>query len=178
MNENQLPMTLRKLRLDDGAAFEDAYREFKSADDFEFLSHYQEGMRFHHLLQRLDELEKGINIPQGYVPSTFLFGFKGEKIVGRVMIRHELNDFLRNIGGHIGYGVVPSERRKGYATQILLQSLPFARSIGLEQVLVTCDETNIASRKVIERAGGVFERKFSQGKGLPDKLLYWIRTES
>ena len=66
------------------------------------------------------------------------------------MIRHELNEFLLKIGGHIGYGVVPEKRRKGYATSMLQKSLSYAKNIPLDKVLITCDEDNFGSIKVIE----------------------------
>ena len=74
-------------------------------------------------------------------------------------IRHELNDYLRLFGGHIGYGIVPSERRHGYAKIPLALALPIARSIGIKKVLITCNDTNAGSAKTIESAGGVLENK-------------------
>jgi predicted acetyltransferase len=91
------------------------------------------------------------------VPATFLVAVIGDQIVGRVSIRHELNDFLLNFGGHIGYGVRPAYRRRGYASEILRQALIITRAEGVDRVLVTCDEDNVASAKVIERHGGVLE---------------------
>ena len=70
-------------------------------------------------LEVLEERERGINLPPGHVPSTFLFAFKGERIIGRVSIRHRLNDLLLRVGGHIGYVIVPEFRRQGYATASL-----------------------------------------------------------
>ena len=168
--------TLRSLQVEDESAFCRAYKEFKASDDFDFVSHYKEGMDFKQLIRLLEDQENGRNLPEGHVPSTFLFGFVGSKLVGRVMILHQLNDFLRKIGGHIGYGVVPSERKKGLATKMLQESLVVAKSLGLQTVLVTCDEDNLPSRKIIEKAGGVFEGFSDQGIHLPRKRLYWITT--
>ncbi len=170
----EIPLIIRKLTPEDEKAFYAAYREFLASNDFEFVSHYKEGMAFNELIQNLEEQEAGRNLPDGFVPSTFLFGFVGKKLVGRVQIRHKLNDFLRRIAGHIGYGVVPSERGKGFAKQMLRESLTVAKSLGLDKVLVTCDENNLPSKKVIEDAGGVFEKLSSQGEALPQKRLYWI----
>lgn len=165
---------LRRLKAEDEEAFCIAYQEFKSSADFDFVSHFEEGMPFPELIKRLDDQERGRNLPEGYVPSTFLFAFVGEKLVGRVSIRHKLNDFLRRTGGHIGYGVVPSERRKGFASRMLRESLVVAEALGLEKVLVTCDDTNLPSKKIINNAGGVFEKLSKQRNGLPGKCLYWI----
>jgi predicted acetyltransferase len=81
----------------------------------------------------------------------------GADLVGRVSIRHELNAFLTEIGGHIGFGVRPAHRRRGYAGEILGQTLVIARALGVDAALVTCDEDNVVSARVIEGAGGVFE---------------------
>ncbi|QIQ04842.1 GNAT family N-acetyltransferase [Streptomyces liangshanensis] len=109
---------------------------------------------------------------EGWVPSTTLWYVEGDTFLGRLAIRHRLNPFLRELGGHIGYAVRPTARRRGYATAMLAGSLPVARRIGIDPVLVTCDTTNTASRKVIEAVGGVLE---DQRGG---KLRFWIRTGS
>jgi predicted acetyltransferase len=116
--------------------------------------------------ERFEETPRG----EGWVPNTNLWYVEGDTFLGRLSIRHRLNPFLRELGGHIGYSVRPSARRRGHATAMLMESLPFARAIGLESVLVTCDATNVGSRKVIEAAGGEFEDRRRQ------KLRYWIRT--
>src|SRR5713226_3487864 len=80
-----------------------------------------------------------------FVPSTHLWAVAEDEFVGRISIRHELNDALRVEGGHIGYDTVPSFRGRGVATEMLRQALPVARALGLSSVLVTCDDTNAAS---------------------------------
>jgi predicted acetyltransferase len=82
--------------------------------------------------------------------------------------------FLAQWGGHIGYVVRPAFRRHGYATQMLRQSLPIARTVGLKRVLVTCDDTNIGSARVIERCGGILQNKLPGPDGQPPKRRYWI----
>jgi predicted acetyltransferase len=108
--------------------------------------------------------------PDGYVPSTTLWWVDGEDYLGRIAIRHRLTAQLCEVGGHIGYGVRPSARRRGYATAMLRAALPVARALGIESALVTCDVDNVASRKVIERNGGVLEDR----RG--DKLRFWVPT--
>ncbi|WP_309570279.1 GNAT family N-acetyltransferase [Deinococcus sp.] len=98
--------------------------------------------------------------PQGFVNSEALWLVEGNAYLGRVSIRHTLNQRLREFGGHIGYEIRPSERRKGYATLALRLALERARSLGLERVLVTCDVDNLGSRRVIEANGGELEGEF------------------
>ena len=95
--------------------------------------------------------------PDGHVPSTTLWWIDGEAYLGRVAIRHRLTPHLHEVGGHIGYDVRPSARRRGHATAMLRAALPVARLLDIESALITCDVDNIASRRVIEANGGVFE---------------------
>jgi predicted acetyltransferase len=110
--------------------------------------------------------------PEGHVPSTTLWWIQDDDYLGRLAIRHRLTPHLRDVGGHIGYDVRPSARRRGHATAMLRAALPVARDLGISSALVTCDATNIASRKVIEANGGVFDDQ----RG--DKLRFWIPTGS
>lgn len=96
------------------------------------------------------------------------------KIVGRVSLRHELNDFLLREGGHIGYGVVPSERRKGYAKEILRQTLELASRLGIKRVLLTCDDNNEGSSRTIEAHAGKLENKILEPGMSVAKRRYWI----
>lgn len=93
----------------------------------------------------------------GWVPCTFRWIVEGDRFLGAIALRHELNDFLLDAGGHIGYGIRPSERHRGLASWALATILPEARALGLPRVLVTCDVTNPWSARVIERNGGVLE---------------------
>lgn len=111
--------------------------------------------------------------PEGWVPATQFVCVRGDgRIVGMIDLRHRFNAFLAEIGGNIGYSVRPSERRKGYATRMLNMALEEARIIGLSRVLVTCDEGNEASRRTIERNGGVFERTAKDDDAIVRR--YWI----
>src|SRR5207237_1966010 len=117
-----------------------------------FLHYYQEGMPFVRYLEVLAECARGENLPPGHVPSTFLFAFEGSRIVGRVTLRHALHDFLLREAGNIGYVVVPEFRRRGYASAILERALQIAkRDMGLERVLLTCDDDTLGSIKTIEK---------------------------
>lgn len=112
--------------------------------------------------------------PEWVVSSTFLaMNLYQTQIIGMVDIRHSLNEFLRSYGGHIGYGVRPSERNKGYATQILRLALSYSKSINLNQIMVACYAENLPSKKVILKNGGLLQRTFTHTDG---KLVhvYWI----
>ena len=108
------------------------------------------------------------------VPKTHLWAVTEEQFVGRISIHHELNNALRVEGGHIGFDTVPSFRGRGVATEMLRQALPFARAIGLTEVLLTCDDTNAASIRVIERNEGSLRETKAPDTNRPLKRYYWI----
>lgn len=110
----------------------------------------------------------------GRVPCSTFWLVDGEDFIGRVSLRHTLNDWLLQFGGHIGYGIRPSQRRQGYGTEGLRRVLPHAKALGLTRVLVTCDADNVGSRKIIEANGGVFENEIPQGGKAAPKRRYWI----
>lgn len=93
------------------------------------------------------------------VPSTMLWLVDGPAFLGRISIRHRLTPALRRLGGHIGYEVRPSARRRGHATAMLRAALPVAAGLGISSALLTCDVGNIASRRVIAAAGGVLHEE-------------------
>jgi predicted acetyltransferase len=108
--------------------------------------------------------------PAGYVPCTELWMVVEGEYVGRISLRHELTELLLTWGGHIGYSVRPSARRRGYATRALELMLPVAADLGIDPVLVTCDTDNDGSRRTIEKNGGVYEDT-REGK-----LRFWVPT--
>ena len=98
-------------------------------------------------------------VPKGLVPSSTYLAVreKDNYIVGMIDIRHYLNDYLTEAGGHIGYGVRKTERNKGYAKQMLKLALEKCKELKIKKVLITCDEDNIASEKVILSANAKLE---------------------
>lgn len=129
------------------------------------------------LIQQLENESKGIGFKHDHVwvrNSTYWMIDEDKNILGVSNIRHELTDELRKIGGHIGYGITPSYRRKGYATLILKLSLIEARKIGIGDVLVSCHTDNIGSAKSITNNGGILEAEFEfEGRATQN---YWIRV--
>lgn len=108
--------------------------------------------------------------PAGFVPATELWWVDGDVFLGRIGVRHRLTPTLLEVGGHIGYDVRPSARRRGHATEMLRRALSVARELVIDLALVTCDVDNVGSRTVIERNGGVLE---DQRAG---KLRFWVPT--
>jgi len=105
----------------------------------------------------VDQAREDAPRPAGYVPATTLWLTDGPEYLGRIAIRHRLTDRLRRAGGHIGYDVRPSARRRGYATAMLREALPVAHGLGITTAVLTCDLDNAVSRRVIERNGGVLQ---------------------
>jgi predicted acetyltransferase len=167
-------LTLRRPREDEEEEFLRAHRA-TSPEVPSFLHYHEDGMPFRRYLDLLAEQENGVNLPPNHVASTFLFAFVGNRIVGRASIRHALNEFLHRVGGHIGYVVVPEFRRRGYATEILRQSLQIARdTCGLNRILVTCYDDNIGSIRTIEKNGGVLENVLEAPDLDKPLRRYWI----
>ncbi|PWU47810.1 GNAT family N-acetyltransferase [Micromonospora globispora] len=108
----------------------------------------------------------------GRVHCTYRWIVEDDRVLGGIALRHELNHFLLQVGGHIGYGIRPSARRRGLATWALGRMLEEARVLGLDRVLVACEAGNVASAKTIERQGGVLEDVRDTELGTVRR--YWI----
>ena len=167
-------LVLRLPRKDEDQEFLRAHRA-TTPEVPNFLHYYEEGMPLTRYLELLSAHARGDGLPPNHVPSTFLFAFVASRIVGRVAIRHELNEFLLRVGGHIGYVVVPEFRRRGNATAILRQSIQIAHDrFGIDRVLVTCDDDNVGSIRTIEKNGGVLENIITGPDLDQPKRRYWI----
>jgi predicted acetyltransferase len=118
-----------------------------------------------HLLRQRDPFAAR---PRAYVPCTELWMAEGDEYLGRISMRHELNALLLEWGGHIGYAVRPTARRRGHATTALHRMLVLCGERNIDPVLVTCDVDNEASRRTIEGAGGEYEDTRES------KLRYWV----
>jgi predicted acetyltransferase len=141
------------------------------ADGFVF-AFLKPGQSFTDYMRMVDDQRHGRNLDDGLVEATWLLADVDGVVVGRSSIRLELNASLLVEGGHIGYAVRPDHRRRGHATEILRQSLVVARAGGVTRALMTCDDDNLGSRKVIEANGGVLENVVDIG-GVPLRR-YWI----
>ncbi|MBC8075293.1 MAG: GNAT family N-acetyltransferase [Chloroflexales bacterium] len=120
------------------------------------------------------QLAEPAHVPIGHMPQSDYWLIEGERFLGRFSLRHALNEWLHTFGGHVGYEIRPSARRHGFGTTILRLGLAQARALGLRRVLVTCDSTNEASRKIIAANGGAFENAVAL-EGRPyQRLRYWI----
>ncbi|MEW9501006.1 GNAT family N-acetyltransferase [Jeotgalibacillus marinus] len=158
----------------------------------QYLAYYQEWIKsgepfipqaitkdpsdFQEMLKLFTNEEKGIGLRAGWVSSsTFLLIGEDERMIGAVHIRHKLTEDLLNSGGHIGYGIRPSERRKGFATKLLELALIEAKSLGISKVLVVCDEDNRASAKTISNNNGLQIEDFIEEDGNVIQR-FWIDT--
>jgi len=127
-------------------------------------------------INQVELLKDPATVPPHWVPCTqFIYVREDDrKIVGVIQIRHCFNEYLEKYAGHIGYSVCPSERRKGYATAMLREALPYCRTLGLDRVLISCLEENEGSRRTILANGGVYEYTVFEPKEQVRLQRYWI----
>ena len=117
----------------------------------------------------------GINLNSNFVPATTYFYIENNQIVGTINIRHCLNDLLLKSGGHIRYSVLPSQRKKGYATKIIGLALKECQNLNIDKVLLVCDKDNIGSAKSIKNNGAILENEIvKDGKTIQ---RYWIEIK-
>ena len=129
---------------------------------------------FKELVDQLLGFSEGVGVQDGFVPhTTFWLIDDHQKLLGVSNLRHHLTPSLEREGGHIGYGVRPTERGKGVATRLLEMTLKEAKKRGIERALITCDKSNLASARVIEKNGGCFDSEFQTESG---KVVnrYWV----
>ena len=175
-----MKIEMRELRPEDAPDAARVHKAMMELDDWDFLlSEYRQDEEFCDYLDRVAAWKSQETVPAGKVPSTFLVAVIDGKIAGRLSIRHELNDFLALVGGHIGYGVAPEFRGRGIATYMLKYGLEFMKDRGVAKVFISCHSENEASRRIIEKCGGEFAalvpHPFEDGALY---RTYWIPTSA
>ncbi len=170
MSEPSIPFLIEPTP-DLAEPFLEMAKEFRAAGDDRYDSALDDLAAY---FSRVQLYSKGEALPPDKVPQDEFWLFNGSRVIGRSGLRRVLTPSLENEGGHIGYDIRPAERCKGYGTLILKLTMAKARDKGFERVLVTCDDDNIGSAKIIEKNGGVLS-----GKGLSEKTgkqvrRYWI----
>jgi predicted acetyltransferase len=168
-----MPLVLRPPTIEDETALRALHEELQ-AEGFDVL--LAQGS-WPEILAQVAREASGTGLPEGRVRADFLVAEVDGVVVGRVSVRHALTPFLLREGGHVGYAVGQAHRRRGYATEILRQSVQRLAAVGVGRVLVTCDEGNVGSARTIEANGGVLEDLVDVGEGRPRKRRYWISTE-
>jgi predicted acetyltransferase len=166
------PLTLRLPVLADEAVVRQAQIELE-ADGFVFAWELAADGSWAEYLDRLNRLHDGVDLPDDVVRSTFYLAEVNGEVVGSTSIRFDLNEYLSEFGGHIGYCVRPAFRRQGHAAAMLRLQLAKAREAHIDEILLTCLESNVASAAVIESCGGVFERSTTRPDGATFRR-YWF----
>jgi predicted acetyltransferase len=168
-------LILRELSDKDEAAFMAGMKEWVGESPHWYSFAWKEGMTYPEMMQILRNEAKGVNMAPGRVQHSMLYGFVGGEIIGRLSVRHVLNDYLRKRGGHIGYAVAPRFRKKGYATEMVRQGMKFCRRLGLTEIMVTCSDTNVPSCKIIENFGGRLQDTVWDDEDNDMRRRYWIK---
>jgi len=160
-NEENLSMYLKELSIDDGIKELDYLRNLPANENGFYNPAETEDLvdeeSFRNWLNRKISESKGENLKDGYVPQTIYWVMEKDEIVGIGKLRHYLNEKLTELGGHIGLGISSNCRSKGIGTEALKLLLDKAESFGIEDVLLTNNEDNFASRRIVEKCGGVLE---------------------
>lgn len=177
-------MELREVTKQDEEKIIEMYDEYMISELIPGIDRF-EGIRDFEKLETLsfndwiDDLEKNKyeeNLPESYSPHTLYLAINdNNKIVGAIGIGWKQVPVLMTFGGLIGYSIRPSQRGKGYASEMLKLALDKFKNTNIENILITCKDFNIASKKVIERNGGIFENTYSNDDDGYTYLRYWIK---
>ena len=168
-------VVLRELTDKDEAAFFAGMAEWSEADRSWHTFAWKPEMSYSEMLERLRKERLGIELDPGRVRHSMLYGFVGDVIVGRVSVRHELNEALRRRRGHIGYAVAAKFRRRGYGDAMFTQGLQYCRSIGLREIMITCGCNNVGSVRMIEKAGARLADSIFDEVDKEEINRYWLK---
>ena len=156
-------------------SYVDAIHEYER---FNVTSYAFLDVKKHDIFERIENDRIGKNLPEGYVKATYLWMVEGDEFIGEISIRHSLTDALLRFGGNIGYGVRYSRWNQGIGTAMLSLALKYAKeTLGLDRVLITCDDTNYGSARVIEKNGGLLQDKIVNVIDGAERITrrYWIQ---
>ena len=144
----------------------------ESDDDIYYGGHSFDWVEnsFDEFLKTFKNYREGVNLKEGWVPDSHFWIIADGEYAGRIDVRHWLNDHLTEFGGHVGYEIATSMRRKGIATEALRLVLPEAKKLGIDELLITCNDDNIASIKIIENNGGVLLDKIKSERNPANKM--------
>lgn len=155
-------------------------REFKESNNKEFTAHDPDTFDIWKdtIFLKYQHNRQGINLPEGYVPASSFWLVEGDLVIGIGDIRHRLTPALEKFGGHIGYVIRPSKWNLGYGTLQLGLLLKEAFDLGINNALITCDDDNIGSYRVMEKNGGVYQDTIENIiDGQPRRTRrYWFNT--
>lgn len=159
-------------------SFQEALDEFGPDDGAMVWERRMARTDFARYVRTVAAWERGEQIPAGWVAVSTFWLVDGEEYIGGTNIRHVLNDYLLRYGGHIGYTIRPSRRREGHGTEICRLAIIEAERLGIDPILITCDDDNPGSRLIIERNGGVLEDVVPQPDRNVPKRRYWVNAGS
>ncbi len=172
-------MEIVGLQIQHEEALADFVSEFEAAGEEEIPAFLPDPeWTFAETVEAFAKQSRGEGLPDGWVPGTTRFLVHEGRILGLLNLRHRLTDNLQRFGGHVGYSVRPSERRKGHGTRLLEAAKDLARSLSIERMLVTCHPDNVASVGVIVKCGGVLEDCRRYEPVGHDVCRYWITVSS
>lgn len=162
------------------ASFIEAQNEFLAepkrilSDHADFFPEKESVEQF---INRITGYAQGLNLPQeDWVPETILWLIEDDTFIGKISIRHRLTEYLRQFGGNIGYEIRPAKRKMGYGSLILKLGLIEAKKLGISDVLITCNATNMGSKRIIEKNGGEFLGELFLESESQLKRRYSIKT--
>ena len=168
-------MPIVQLSLQHEAALKAFLADFSQAGEKDIAAYFAEPDWSHaRIVSTFRARSQGREVQPGFVPTTTSFLVEDGRILGISSVRHRLNASLERFGGHIGFTIRPSYRRKGYANQMLAEAVDRCRAMSIPRIIVTCDPTNIASARTILRNGGQLQETFYNEKYQRDVSLYWI----
>ncbi len=168
------PLSVRELAQDDEQAFLNSLNDWSLEDRSWMTFDWKPGMSHQEHLKILENQRNGVNLPAHLVACTMLYGFVGQEIIGRVHLRHELNQNLLERGGHMGYAVSKKFRSNGYGLALAKAGLEYLKSkLLVKDVLITCAKDNQASIHIIENLGGKLENIIDDKDGVAT-CRYWV----